>query len=634
LAGGAAVLFGCALSSPLACGGDAFTVGDDGGSGSGADGQGSDGPDGGDSGPDGTSLEGGPADAPQEAAPGSVVYVSSTSGDDANDGTDPAKPKKTIAAALTRAQSIAVSPEVHVCKGAYPEKALSLTQTLKLLGAYDCSTWRRTATYGFPSFDGIDATTIQNADPTAQQVTLVVTGAVAPSALIDGFLIEGAASFAGTTAGVETLLAASPVIQNDLVKGGGGTGQSGKPGSIGIALGGTGSPEVGSCVVWGGGGTGNVGSTGVAVGTTGTPYVHDSIVSGGTGAPAAPGTDTASVGLIVSSPMSQANALKNLAVFGADDGATSSGSTIGIDVLGSGIAVDIEACAIRGGTGAGAGTYSAGVVVEDASGTVRVLGDRIDAGNQTGGGATYGVFVERASSLDVHNSEIRAGSTTGVASGVLLVAATSASIVDDTIEVSPAAGAAITIDSGVSGVVVTDDLLLGGNSKSQVAVDLPGCTAGQLAALDYTAFVNFDVLYACGSTTATTVSAMTAALPATVPTAGDIEIASAAVCTTPLTCVPDSSCPGAPSACIPSILGASWTTTDDGVSGLFNGPPQATGDAGSPFKGWSLPPGTTLCRLARSGTPYQGITTDLFGQPRDPVKPTSGAFEYTLAKCL
>jgi hypothetical protein len=625
---GAAALVLCGVASPLACGGEAFTVGggDDGGS-SGGDAQVLDGP----SGADGTSPEGGPhdgspppADAPQEAAPGSIVFVSTTSGNDANDGTNSSQPKKTIAAALTRAQSITTSPEVHVCAGTYAEKGLSLTQTLKLLGSYDCSTWTQTATNGLPT------TTIQNADPTAQASTLVVTGAVGPSAVVGGFHVVGATSFAGTTAGVETEQSASPVFQNDVIEGGGGTGASGKPGSIGAALGGSGSPQVTACVVTGGKGTGNVGSIGIAVGATGTPYVTASVVSGGSGAPANPATDTASIGVLVSSNMSQANALKDLIVYGNDDGAASTGSTIGIDVLGPGITVEIEACLIEGGAGAGTSTsYSAGVVVADASGTARVIGSHVHGGVRTAGGSTYGVFVEGASVLNVHDSEIHAGSTSGPASGVLLVSATNASVVDDTIYTGSGAGSAITINSGVSGVVVTDDLLLGSNSSSQIAVSLPSCTASQIASLDHTAFVNFGTLYACGSTQATTVATMAVALPSA-STAGDIEIGSGGACTASALCSPDPSCPNAPATCIPSILGASWTTTDDGSSGLFSGAP---GDAGPSFKGWWLPEPTTLCALARGGTPFPGISTDIFGQLRDASKPTIGAFEYTSTKC-
>lgn len=656
LTGGAAALLWFVFS-PLACGGDAFTVGsggDDGGSSSGTasssgvDGSGSSsggsssgGDDGGTDGTlgDATHTDGPPpADAPQEAPPGSIVYVSNTSGNDANDGTDPSKPKKTIAAAFTRAQSITSSAEVHVCKGVYAEKGLSLSQTLKLLGAYDCSTWHRTANYGFPTFDGVNNTVIQNADPSAQPATLLVTGGVAPSALIDGFTVQGAASFNGTTVAIETLPSASPVLQNDVFQGGGGTGVSstagsGKPGSIGVGIGG-GSPEVTLCVVSGGTGSGNIGSTGIAIASTGTPYVHDVLVSGGSGTAAVSPSDTASVGILVTSSMAQSQALKNLYVVANDDNASSAGPTIGIDVAavgGTPINVDIQGSAIRGGAGTGGNSYSTGVVVDDVGGTVRVLGSRVYGGSRTGSGPTYDIFAEGAGTLDVHNSEIHAGTTSGTAGGVVLVAASNTSIVDDTIYTGAGGGAAINVEANVSGVVISDDLLLGSNSQSAVGVIVPACQSGQIKRLDYMAFVNLGTLYQCGSTQATTVATMAAALPG-VSTAGDFQVGSGATCLPP-TCIPDPACPGAPTACIPTILGASWSPNDDGVAGLFNGAPSSVADAGGSFKGWSLPQPNTLCAIARGGTPYAGIATDIFGQLRDGSKPTIGAFEYTPGKC-
>jgi hypothetical protein len=122
---------------------------------------------------------------------------------------------------------------------------------------------------------------------------------------------------------------------------------------------------------------------------------------------------------------------------------------------------------------------------------------------------------------------------------------------------------------------------------------------------------------------------MVAALPA-VPTAGDLEIASGTVCTDATTCVTDSACPAGPSSCLPSVFGPSWTS-DDGVTGLFSGAPPA-GDATVPLPGWTLAP-NPWCALARGGTPVGGITQDLFGQTRDPAKPTIGAYEYTLVQC-
>jgi hypothetical protein len=652
----------CATS----CGGEAFSVapaGDGGaaGDGGGAGGDslgpadsptGDEGPSGADAKPDG-SVDGGapretgpvegappPSDAPHEAAPGSVVYVS-PNGDDANDGTDQAKPKKTIASALSRAKTILAGPEVHVCKGTYSETSLSLTQTLSLRGSYDCTIWQQTATYGYPSFDKVNLTVIENANPSLQAATLLISGTVTASALVDGFSIAGAANSAGTTYGVEVTGQASPVLKNDAIAGGAGTGASGKPGSVGVSIEG-GSPEVWGCEVSGGSGTGSPGSLAIDVAPAATPKVHDLLAIGGTGTAASAVSDKAAIGIRVQASMSQAsaNALANLVVWGSDQAATG-GSTDGIQVTGTNLAVDIESSAIVGGFGMGGGSSSSvGVEVSDASGTVRLLSDRIYAGSRGSGGATYGVFAAGAGKLALHNCEIHAGTMSGNATGVELGGAGMSEIVDSTIYTGDSGGIAIAIESGVQGVVVTDDLLLGANSASAAALTLRGCNGNELGSLDHTAFVNFNVLYACGTATAATLPTMVSMLAGTVQTLGDVEIASGATCAPP-SCRINMSCPAAPGVCLPTILGASFAG-NDGIPGLLGGAGAAgsdggvleagSTDGGASMQGWTLPPGT-LCVLARGGTPFTGIKEDLFGQTRDSNMPTIGAFEYVLTTC-
>jgi hypothetical protein len=590
-------------------------------------------PDSQDAGPE----QGAPNDTPPEAPIGNIVYVS-PAGDDANDGTDRTKPKKTIASGLTRAKSISTGPEVHVCEGTYSETSLSVSQTLNLRGSYDCTSWQQTSTYGFPTFDKVNLSVIENANPSLQAATLLVTGAVAPSAVVDGFAIVGASSFAGTTYGVEVTGAASPVLANDTIAGGAGTGASGKPGSVGVSIEG-GSPEVRSSQIAGGGGTGSPGSIAIDIASTGAPYVHDLVASGGTGTPVLV-SDPAAIGIRVATPMYQANALANLLVAGSDPMATG-GSTVGIRVVGTGLAVDILSSAIDGGTGTGGNTTSVGVDVTDASGSVRLSGNRIYGGTRGGGGAAYGVFASGAGSLEVQNSEIHAGTTSGSAIGIDVVAAGASQLVFSTIYAGASGGSAIAIESGVKGVVVEDDLLLGANSATVAAVTLRGCSGGQLGALDHTAFVNFNVLYACDTTTAVSIPQMASMLPG-VQTTGDIEIASGAACTTASSCVSDPSCPGGSGVCLPSILGASFTAADDGITGLLRGAPAprvdggaaeaGSVDGGTSLQGWTLPAGT-LCAIARGGAPIGGIKADLFGQARDPNKPTIGAVEYMLTTC-
>jgi hypothetical protein len=619
-AGGALALGLLALGCPLACG-QAFSTASS--SDAGADSTG---------GGDGTPGDQASADSSDGPAPGHVVYVS-TAGSDSNDGTLASAPKKTIAQALQRAQSI--SPvEVHVCAGVYSESGLTLAQSIPLLGGYNCTTWTRTATYGYPTFDKANVTTIDNASPGVQAATLTIADGVTSSGKVDGFTITGASSFTGTTFGVQTMGSAAPLLSNDSIGGGGGTGSGTSPGSVGVVIS-SGSPEVAECIIQGGNGSGSVGSAGISISTSGTPNVHDDIVTGGSGSTTVSMNGIASLAVSVGSAVTGANALRSLAVFGTDPGVTAAGSSVGVLVTGTGFSADIQSCYIDGGSGNGSSTVSAGVELDTSGGTVNLLGDRIYGGARTGGtSSTIGVLVVTSGALDVENCEIHAGTlnapaTAGeLSAGVQVAAATSPTFIDDTIYSGAYTGVGISVASGVTGVVVQDVLFAGGNPhNNSVAVGASSCS-GQLAKLDHSAFVNLDYVYGCGSLTTLTSSFAVIGTLAGVSTTGDFLIPSPSGCDAG--CISDGQCPGAPGTCLPSIFGASWTA-DDGVTGLLQGAPTGT-DAGAMFEGWTLP-ASTFCALAHGGTPVSGITTDLFGQTRSTTAPTIGAFEDTASGC-
>jgi hypothetical protein len=215
--------------------------------------------------------------------------------------------------------------------------------------------------------------------------------------------------------------------------------------------------------------------------------------------------------------------------------------------------------------------------------------------------------------------------------GVDVASATTLNVTFDTIYSGQSSGAAISVGAGLSGVVVTNDLLAGaGPGLSTYGLEMGSCS-GELADLDYTAFVNFDDLTTCPGqvSSPTDIPLLATDMPGAITT-GDIELESG-VCPAATSCVSDPSCPAAPASCLPTLFGASWTT-DDGMTGLFAGPPKAA-DAGVAEDGWSLLGAMIPCALARGGTPLDGSGTDLFGQTRDATKPTIGAAEYTGTDC-
>jgi hypothetical protein len=591
---------------------------------------------------DGSDGSDGPIDSPPEAPPaGHVVYVS-TSGSDLNDGTDPTKPKKTIAAALKRVATIATPAEVHVCTGTYTETALSLALPIGLRGAYDCTTWTQTATYGYPTFDRTNLTIIQNGAPNVQPATLLVSDGATSSAVVDGFEILGAATANNPTVGLATYGATAVSITNDTITGGGGVGTGTAPGSVGLDVD-SGSPAISDCVVSGGSGTGSTGSIGMAINGT-APSVHDCRVSGGTGTAVASSNSAgqASVGVFIATSLVGPNSLSSMSIEGSDSSAVVVGSTIGVaigvpgGVSAGGLTVDIENSAIGGGAGSGTSTLSIGIAINAPGSAVRVLSDRIYGGSRSATASqTIGIFAYASGNLTVYNSEIHGGdvpvSATATAYGVQLLSATSPTFIDDTIYAGPALGYGIYVGANVAGVSMTDDLFTGGGVADTLpAISVAACT-GQLTTLDHSAFVSLPILYGCGSpaTTATSISQLSMELTAML-TPEDIEIGSATGCAAGA-CVPDPSCPGPQQTCMPTIFGASWTS-DDGVRGLEDGAPVVAGDAGAMFQGWTLAPNVS-CALARGGTPAGNLTTDIFGQTRSTTTPTIGAFELTQPTC-
>jgi hypothetical protein len=95
--------------------------------------------------------------------------------------------------------------------------------------------------------------------------------------------------------------------------------------------------------------------------------------------------------------------------------------------------------------------------------------------------------------------------------------------------------------------------------------------------------------------------------------------------TTMAWCVADGACPSTPpTACAQSLFGSSFSSGDDGLTGLFDGPPAA--DGGTTVGAWSLQPGAP-CALAHQGAVNASIPDDLFGNPRGAM-PSMGAVQY------
>jgi hypothetical protein len=576
----------------------------------------------------------GGADSGDAALSGKIVYVSNAIGDDTNAGTDLKHPKKTIVSGLAGAALLGVGAEVHVCAGNYAESSLVVDKDVKLEGSYDCLLWVRSPTYGWPSFDGKNQSIVTNAAPTAQPATLtVLSPMVTVLTAIDGFAIVGASGTVGPSFGIDVQGSSSPVISNDVVTGAASNSAPNGPyGSVGIRVGGSSAAEVKDDVSTGGGGQGAIGSVGIVVTSTGAASVHDDVVSGGTGSSTGAAPALGAVGVAILAAPAMPNPVTGLLVSGADS-AGLAGRSVGIFVSGTGVGASIQGCDIQGGNGTADNTASVGVELQT-SGTVALLADRIVGGTRKGGSSqTVGIHSVTGGPLSVFDSEVHAGEVVSgngsSAAAIFLEAGSAPAIVDDTLYSGAASGGyAVLLGQGVVGAVVSGDILLGGGAaSSDVALSAVKCS-GSFASVDHTAFVNFPLVYEC--TTPTTVFAtdpgtMATDLGSSVVTPTNVELVGA--CTGSMTwCVSEPACPSTPTtACAQSIFGSTFTSSDDGVSGMFDGPPAA--DGGTTAGAWSLAPGAP-CALAQRGVVNSSISTDIFGTSRGNM-PSMGAVQYT-----
>ncbi len=594
--------------------------------------------------PDGsTGIDGSLSDAGSgDADSGKIVYVSTNSGNDSNSGLSPSLAKKTIASALLVAAGVP-STEVHVCQGAYPESALGLNEDVSLLGGYDCSTWRRRLTYGFPTFDAVNQTTIQNGDVSAQSATLLVGTKLSLATVIDGFTIQGGTSTTGPVGAVLIQGGGAPTISNNVIEGG--TGQRGDDGlrvrTASTSRGDRGADDHGQLDQrWGrlrGRGQHRRRRQHARRGDhrgrhrRGRPR-------GGVKGPGAVGAIAVEVAATLTTPIS------DCVIAGADTAAgpsyayESAGVAIGTSASAN-VAATIESSQIEGGNGAGP-SVSIGVAIETL-GDVNLVGDRIYGGKRTSAASatgvwTVGVDAVAVGTLLIVDSMIHAGTVSAGAAayGVEIISATHPpQVLFDTIYRGNAIGASagIYFAGSAAGALIKDDLILGsGNGGS--ALNFASCSnSGTLGSLDHVIFANPPLL-TCYS------------VPSSLPDSTIVQIPQSRIGNAVALVSRERRSRSEAGLRLAPTRGASLTlrararrrafppslpreSSDDGVTSLFASEP-ATADGGIGTSGWVLSP-KTPCKLAASGAPIAGITVDANGSPRSAATPTVGAQEFT-----
>lgn len=448
---------------------------------------------------------------------GSTLYVSKA-GDDAKSGCSPATAKRTIGSAIAAAKANQfMGYEIHVCAGPYAS-ALVLDYPVSLRGSYDCATWKRTATFGAPTFDGANLSTISAPGGAAAGVALeVANAAIASSQIIDGFAIVGPNVTNGRSTAVH-IVAGSPTLSDDAIGGGAGTAIPGDPassaGSTGLWIS-SGAPTITLNEIAGGSGVA-VGATRGSIGlftdaTAGAVVIKSNLINGGTGSAVDQGMPvTVSVGaLLQGGPFTGASQITNNVISGGTGKGTGTMNQIG--VFGVEIAGSFAALVgnyLTGGTGSCAtcNQTTVAAVYAPAAIQVGIVANRIYGGDVDGATASnaaiLGVYVTATAPVFIGDNQIHAGNGKRIPNhsgfsvgGIRLANGDQAVVEHNTVALGETAGKALELEAGETRAVVQYNLFVGadgvGIGDHAVFVNLCGAAPRPLAALQYNGFAAF-----------------------------------------------------------------------------------------------------------------------------------------------
>jgi hypothetical protein len=311
-----------------------------------------------------------------------TIYVA-PAGDDSASGCAPVAPKRTVAAALEDARVSGAVEQIVVCAGVYDE-ALVLDVPVDLRGGFDCTSWTRTATYGYPTFDGANETRIGGSQ---QPEALRITGAaVGPSTVVDGVTILGPAEGQDGGAALRIEESAAPEVTSCRVLGGG-TQRIAADGSIGLLVTSGATPDVHHNAVDGGTGitfgVGGVGRAGIVVEEAG-PSIHDNRITGGDDDQPESSDGIPSAGVVLRDAddltLEAGRPFRdNVVDGGSGDGKMAGIATAGM-LVGGDTDIDIVDNVIRAGDSPGFAVEKRGIQSQS-TGELRIVGNRIYGGD-------------------------------------------------------------------------------------------------------------------------------------------------------------------------------------------------------------------------------------------------------------
>jgi hypothetical protein len=556
--------------------------------------------------------------------PGNVLYVSDTTGSDSNSGCSPCFPKATVGAAIASLKALE-SPDagpsgypegfaLHLCAGEYAELALVLDIPVSILGAYDCTTWQRTADYGWPNFDKVAETIIKNGNANQSDQTLRVEGSTQDSdVVIDGLTFVGweATSPPANSAALYVSLGATPIVTNNLIQGGSGVGNGNGGGSTNIASVGLwidgASPNVFHNEIDGGSGSdADWGSVGVFVrGAAASPFIHENRIRGGSGQSFDGGSfgvravEGATMTVAGGNPLTQNEIWSGTGTDGGLMIPTAAGVYVQavVDIVNNEIHVDPS-------------TASAAIVAGVVTFTgITVARNRIHGGTASTG-STVGVWV-KGTGVKVENNMIHAGSGSSGATGIWLESAVSPSLLHNTIYTGTTQTSTdvtqLRLDDADQ-AIIRGNILLAAADTFFPAIIMDEClNTDAFAELHDNAFVATDklALLQSGGCPNVIISHMSNLQNPITPgsAGGNIRFKAPGTCSTEPGCTEIAACAGNGNAqqCF-DLLFEAWSAADDGLGTLFD-------------TGWKLEANTVPCPISKAIF-TQTSSSDLFGASR------------------
>lgn len=404
------------------------------------------------------------------------VYYVATGGNDIESGCDPARPKKTLAAAAARAKEDGVpGRSVYVCRGTYEESpTFVLDYPVSVIGGFSCDTWQ-------PG-DDPNQTIIRSG-----AAGLNVGGGVGRETVITNVALEGGENTEFSWG--LNLDRSSPTIRRCSVRA-----RATGTRSIGVRVFG-GSPEI--TTSWIDGGSGKGGSVGILVASNTAdvmrPLIHENVVNGGSAELVGADRLAASVAIDLSdaAELVGPNAIVKNSLVGGTGTADSTDklASAAITIAGSATA-DITDNQISGGTGPG---HRAGIY-DRSDGTVRISKNRISGGVQQRVENPSGLYAAveidpgnaPASFHELTNNMIMGGQVvekdTALVYGVIVFGSGAVVVRHNTIHVHPDArfGAAIAVPS--TRTKLTMELNIFATQSASGSLDRAGVAVGSCEA--------------------------------------------------------------------------------------------------------------------------------------------------------